>query len=64
MIVFDDPLVKSKNSILCTLHSKFSKVIDCPKGDYYMTEEKVKKLFDTMKYQLIFIVYQYNQSGN
>ena len=42
VILFNDPSVEAKTNILPTLHSRFSDAIDCLKGNYDLTEEKVK----------------------
>ena len=39
-------------------------MIDYPKGSYCLTEEKAKKLINTMKHQLRVIIDRYSQSGN
>ena len=64
VILFNDLLVEAKTNILPTPHSRFSDAIDCPKGNYDLTEEKAKKLIHTMKHQLRVIIDRYNQSGN
>lgn len=62
--LFNDPDQEARTDVLSTLHSKFADAIDCPKGNYDLTDEKAKKLIDTMKHHLRVIIERYNTSGN
>lgn len=64
VVLFNDVDQEAQTVILSTLHSKFTEVIQCPKGDYDLTEEKAKKLLDTLKHQFRLIIDRYNMSGN
>ena len=62
--LFNDPMVEAKTEVVKDLHSDFSKVIDCPKGLYHLTEDKAEDLMQDMKTRMRDIVGRYNPSGN
>jgi hypothetical protein len=46
------------------LHDNFALLIECARGDYLLTVEKVKRLMQDMKPKLREIIRRYNASGN
>ena len=64
MAKFNDANWRARTTANPNLHSDFAEEMECPKGDYTLTVEKLKDLFQDQKHKVREMIARYNQSGN